>query len=133
MENHDVQPGVRRIEKGAAQFTPGIARKISEGEQRFQPTIASGHRPHRFASSPGKLASEGRPGHAATERHSLLCVDDTQNPSFVDKARLCKYAHCVRTSTPLCEHTPARHTVRGCLEGVFAFGQVYVLISRCAL
>ena len=27
----------------------------------------------------------------------------------------------------------AGHIVRGCLEGVFAFGQVYVLISRCTL
>ena len=26
--------------------------------------------------------------------------------------------------------TSLRHIVRGCLEGVFAFGQVYVLISR---
>ena len=24
-----------------------------------------------------------------------------------------------------------KHTVNGCLEGVFAFGQVYVLVSRC--
>ena len=24
-----------------------------------------------------------------------------------------------------------KHVVKGCLEGVFAFGQVYVLVSRC--
>ena len=103
----------------AAKFKPGIGRKISQGGQRFQTKSVPGRRPHRFASSPRELTSEGRSRDAAAQRHSLLRVDDTQDSNFIDQARLCTCYRFVCMSVPFRAYVLARHTVRGCLEGVF--------------